>query len=179
MNLKKCLPLVTLCIAAGLTLSSCGGAKSLVVPHAVSTVESIPFGQLNLKRDQFNIINTIQETASVQVKYSGSQIIINDNDGSFRYQFSLDPKNGWQLDKFSGVATLGYFESEYNKSDNKVPDGGEFARRVAISRIITAARDYNADGVIEPITTTTIDGTGSTITYTTTVKAKLIKIKAD
>ena len=178
MKPKKCLSLITLCITAGLTLSSCGGAKSLVVPHAVSTVESIPFGQLNLKRDQFNIINTIQETASVQVKYSGSQITINDTDGTFRYQFSFN-QNCWRLDKFSGVATLGYFENEYNKRDNEVPDGGEFARRVAISRIITAARDYNADGVIEPITTTTTDGTGSTITYTTTVKAKLIKIKAD
>lgn len=180
MKIPKQFILLILCIAMGIGLSSCGGARtSLVVPTAVSTVESIPFGSLNLDRKKYEVLNTIEESATVIVEYSRTKVVIKDYNGQFRYVFQTMKDGSWYLDKFSGVATLGYFETEFKADSRGVPDGAEFARRVAISRIIAAASDYNADGVVEPLTVTSTDGTGSTITYTSTVKAKLIKIKTD
>ncbi len=177
LSLKSCL--MVLASVLMLLATSCkGGTKALVIPHAVSTASAVPLSSLNLTRANYEVINTVSETADVYVTYGKDRISINDPMGSFSYDFKYNKDKGsWSLDKFSGAASLGYFETEYKAAEITVPDGEEFARRVAISRLIGQLQNYNADCILEPITRCITSGTGKTITYTCTVSAKFIKIK--
>lgn len=161
---------------AMLTLASCGGTHSLVVPHAVSTADAIPAAALNLQKGDYEILNTISESASVSAKYSSNSLKITSGDGDFSYNFVFDQKRGWSLKSFSGSATLGYLLSESTDMGN-MPQAEEFARRVAIAKLIEQVKDYGADGILEPIVTTRVSNSGSkTIEYQATAIAKIVKI---
>ncbi len=168
-------------IFSAMIISSCGSSKptTLVIPHAVSTASAVPFSSLNLKRSDYTVINTVSATADVQVTYNANNVRIEDPAGSFSYEFSFNDQSGWSLNKFSGVAALGYFESEYCAPATTLPNGEEFARRVAISKIIAQVHSLNADGILEPITQSMTQGHGKTVVYSTTVSAKLIRLKND
>lgn len=159
-----------------LALTSCGSHKSLIVPHAVSTVNSIPTAALNLQKGDYEILNTVTETASITAKYAGWQLKITSGDGDFSYTFRFDKKTGWNLHSFSDTANFGYLMTDMNQTI-EMPDAEEFARRVAIARLIDSVKDYGADGVLEPIVTTRANNSGrNTVEYTAIVSAKIIKI---
>lgn len=159
-----------------LGLSSCNGVKNLVVPHAVSSIDAIPAAALNLQKGDYDIMASLSETASVTAKYSGKSLEVRSSDGDFYYQFAYDKKTGWSLKKFSGTANFGYLLSDAT-SPEAMPEAEEFARRVAIARLIDAVKDYGADGVLEPIVTTRVSNAGkNTIEYQATVTAKIVKI---
>ena len=159
---------------AGLT--SCGGARNLVVPHAVNSADAIPASALNLKKGDYDILASVSESASVTAQYSGTSLKITSGDGDFSYVFAYDKKAGWSLRKFSGTATFGYLQSDAN-SPQEMPEAEEFARRVAISRLIETVKDYGADGVLEPIITTRVSNAGhNTVEYQATATAKIVKI---
>ncbi|MBD5240265.1 MAG: hypothetical protein HDS64_10970 [Bacteroidales bacterium] len=156
-------------------LNSCGGTRNLIVPHAVSTADAIPAAALNLNKGDYDIMASITETASVTAKYSGSSLTIQSGDGDFSYYFTYD-KNGWSLKKFRGTANFGYLQSETEKF-GEMPEAEEFARRVAIARLIEAVKDYGADGVLEPIVTTRATNAGhNTVEYQASITAKIVKI---
>lgn len=160
-----------------LSLSSCRGSKSLIVPHAISTVDATPVAALNLKPGDYDIFASVTTTASVNVKYGRYELKIQSGDGDFSYKFKFDSKEGWSLDRFSGVANLGYLTTDISTSADELPNAEEFARRVAIGRLIEIVKDYGADGVLEPVVTTkATDVGGSTIEYQATVTAKIVKI---
>ena len=162
--------------AMTLSLSSCKGVRNLVVPHAVSSADAIPMAALNLTKGNYDIMASVTETASVTAKYSGSSLTIQSGDGDFAYFFVFDPKSGWSLRKFSGTATFGYLTSDA-KSPEEMPEAEEFARRVAIARLIETVKDYGADGVLEPIVTTRASNAGkNTVEYQASVTAKVVKI---
>jgi len=77
---------------------------------------------------------------------------------------------------------LGYLSNDY---DNELFDIGPYphwiVRRLAIYRLINAAKISGGDGVIEPIISTNVEQGRSShdIVLKTTVSAKLIKIKPD
>ncbi len=157
-------------------LSSCKGSKSLIVPHSISTASAVKVSDLELKEGQYHILETITESASVTCEFKSKSIKINGDD--FSYKFEFNPKTGWNLDSFSGAASLGYFSNDVTIERNAIPNPEEFARRVAMARIINAVSDYGADGIIEPITTTTASNAGKNkIEFTATVRAKLISLK--
>lgn len=177
---KKSLRSAVFLVLVTLGLQSCIGRKYLVVPHSVSTASSVSVEDLNLKPGDYEIIKTVSESASVLCEYKSKEIKIISEDGEFSYTFGWDSKFGnWSLKSFSGAAALGYFKSDYEGRYSSIPDGEEFARRVAMSRIISVIRDYDADAVIEPICVTRVSSSGrKSVTYSATVTAKLIKIKA-
>lgn len=159
-------------------LSSCGGARNLLIPHAVSTGPVSTIHDLGLKSGQYDILNTVTETASVRCEYKGNTIRIVSGDGEFSYKFSFDEKKGWHLDSFQGAAALGYFATDIENVTSDVPRPEEFSRRVAMAKILKAVTDYNADGIVEPVVTTNATNAGDrTVEYTSTVRAKLVTVK--
>lgn len=156
-------------------LNSCGGTRNLIVPHAVSTADAIPAAALNLTKGDYDIMASVTETASVTAKYTGNSLTIQSSDGDFAYLFAYD-KNGWTLKKFKGTANFGYLQTDVN-GFAEMPEAEEFARRVAIARLIETVKDYGADGVLEPIVTTRASNSGrNTIEYQASVTAKIVKI---
>ncbi|MDE6278719.1 MAG: hypothetical protein K2M05_01965 [Paramuribaculum sp.] len=166
---------VTLMIMFGVT--SCGtGRNYLIIPHSVSSASAVTVDNLNLSKGDYEVLNSITETASVLCEYKGNQIKISGDSGAFAYIFTLS-KFGWVLSNFTGAASLGYFTSDLMNQNTSIPDAEEFARRVAMARIINAAKDYKADGVVEPIVTSRANNVGKNkIEYVSTVSAKLISI---
>jgi len=164
-------------LCAGL-LSSCGGAKNLLIPHSVSTSPVTTIQDLGLKQGQYDILRTVTEAASVRCEYKGNTINIVSGDGEFYYKFKFDDKKGWRLDSFEGAADLGYFAADMEEVASEAPRPEEFSRRVAMAKIIKAVTDYNADGIIEPVTVTNATNAGNrTVEYTSTVRAKLVVVK--
>lgn len=175
MDFKKCLSAFAVVITM-LALNSCGGQKNLVIPRAVSTAEAIPAAALNLQKGEYDILNSVTETASITATYSNNSLKIVSGDGDFSYTFKFDFKSGWRLDKFSGTATFGYLIQD-TKGYANIPDAEEFARRVAISRLIDVIKDYSADGALEPIVTTRASNVKKNVVeYQATVTAKIVKI---
>lgn len=171
---------VALLSAVILILASCGGEKTLVIPHAVSSADAISLKDLNLKRGDYEVLSTVSESATVACTYKSAEIIINGVDDGFMYKFKFDKNNGWKLDSYSGIVTFGYFVSDLTKEMSNVPNPEEFSRRLAAARLINAVKDYDADGIIEPVTTTMVSQNGkNTVEFTTKVSAKLVKIKTN
>lgn len=169
-----------LLLAATSILASCGGNKTIVIPHAVSSSEAISLKDLNLKRGDYNVLSTISESATVSCTYKSEEIIIEGVDDGFMYKFKYDAKGGWRLDSYSGVVTLGYFVSDLTKEMSSIPNPEEFSRRIAAARLINAVKDYDADGIIAPVTTTMVSqADNKTAVFTTKVSAKLVKIKTN
>lgn len=177
-KIYKLVSVVLLTFAALSILSSCGSQKSLIVPRSVSTVEVIPVEALNLQKGGYDILASITETAAVIAEYGGNCLKIKDSNGEFSYTFLFDKNAGWILSKFSGTANFGYLLSDVKNDAQSLPDAEEFARRVAISRLIESVKDFGADGVISPIVTTRASNAGNKVVeYNATVTAKVIKIK--
>lgn len=167
------------CVLLG--LNSCGsGRQYLVIPHSVSTASAVSVDNLNLAKGDYDVLNTITETASILCEYKGKQIRISGDSGAFYYIFEQTKMGSWVLKSFEGAAALGYFTADLVATDSfgQVPDAEEFARRVAMARIIKAAKDYQADGVVEPIVVSRASNAGKNkIEYSATVSAKLIVIR--
>ena len=175
MDFKKILSTCVVVMAL-LTLSSCGGQKNLVIPRAVSTAEAIPAAALNLQKGDYEILKTVTESASITVTYSSNLLKIVSSDGDFSYSFKFNPKMGWSLAKFDGTATFGYLLPD-SHSTVDFPDAEEFARRVAISRLIDQIKDYGADAALEPIVTTRISNVSrNVVEYQANASAKIVKI---
>lgn len=166
-------------VLIALCLQSCGGSRTyLVVPHSVSTISAVPMADLNLKPGDYEVLKTVSETASVVCEYRNDEIKVVSGDGDFTYTFKNDQKKGWSLKSFSGAASFGYFSSDFEGKPTEVPNIEEFSRRVAMSRIITLARDYGADAVFEPVCVTRTSNAGNRkVEYSCTVSAKIIVIK--
>lgn len=175
----KSVVFATVTLLATCVLSSCSfGPSYLVIPHSVSSASAVTVDNLNLAKGDYEVLNTITESASVLCEYKKNQIRISGDSGAFAYIFTLDKKGFWKLSSFQGAASLGYFTSDLTNSMQNIPDGEEFARRVAISRIIRAAKDYHADGIVEPVVISSANNVGNNkIEYISTVSAKLISIK--
>lgn len=157
-------------------LSSCRGTRNLIIPHAVSTADAIPATALNLTNGSYDILASVTETASVNVEYKHNSMTVKSGDGDFAYWFTYDKNTGWSLRKFSGTATFGYLQTETHSSES-MPEAEEFARRVAIARLIETVKDYGADGVLEPIVATRASNAGNkTVEYQASVTAKIVKI---
>lgn len=173
---KSKILLAAIAISAAFIMTSCKGQRNLIIPHSVSTADAIAPAALNLQKGDYDILASVSESASVTAKYSGNALVVKSGDGDFAYYFSYDAKNGWSLRKFSGTATFGYLQTE-TKNSEEMPEAEEFARRVAIARLIETVKDYGADGVLEPIVTTRATNAGhNTVEYQATVTAKIVKI---
>lgn len=177
-NFFKKVGLTTVTVIGVFGLASCGTTRNyLVIPHSVSSASAVTVDDLNLSKGDYDVLKSITESASVICEYNGSSIKISSDD-EFSYTFTLS-SSGWSLSRFQGAASLGYFTSDLENHPSEIPNGEEFARRVAMSRIIRAAKDYQADGVIEPVVISIANDIGrNKVEYISTVSAKLISIKS-
>ena len=177
--------IIALSVFCAFALSSC---KLIVIPKAINTVNAVSLNELNLERKDYSVLKTISAEATVTFKQNNSKkITVQEAGGDFKFVYkyhgSVTGKGYWSLDKFSGVARLGYFDNDYAQYDTYVGDDikPEFmARAIAAYRLINACKMAGGDGLIEPIISTNIDQTGSrTVTYKTTVCAKIFKLHTD
>lgn len=172
-------------VFCAIALSSC---KLSVIPKAINTINAVSMEELNLDRQDYIVLNTISAEASVTYTQNGSRkITVQDVNGEFKFIYKhhgpFNKYGFWSLDAFSGVARLGYLDNDYLRYDTYVADEikPEFmARAMATYRIINACKVAGGDGLIEPIISTSIEQSSRyTITYKTTVSAKIIKLKTD
>lgn len=167
-------------------LTSC---KMAIVPQAINTVNSVSLDEMNLERKDYNVLKTISAEATVTYKQNSSRKVTIQEEGNefkfiYKYHKGLfHPKGEWALDRFSGVARLGYLDNDYSKYESFVSDRirPEFmARSIAIYRAINACKVAGGDGLIEPIISTNVEQSGPrSVTFKTTVSAKIIKLKVD
>ena len=168
-------------------MTSCFAKKSLVIPTAVSSInDPISLRNLNLTKDQYQIINT--ETAEASVEYEESGLGISkkikiteaNNEYTLIFKKNDDIVGGYEI-KYDGIVKLGYL---YHDQDNMrylgnyyTPDPSWFATGLAVYRLINSVQEQGADGIIEPVVTMKVGEKGKRVIYTATISAKLIKIK--
>lgn len=177
--MKKSFILIT--ILGALVLSSC---KLAIVPTAINTVNSVGLSELNLEREDYKILNTITAESSILYTQFGRKITISDTNGDFiltyKRKYSFRTGYYWEYKSFRGVARYGFLANDYGKV-NSYSDISpeEMARNIAIYRLINACKVAGGDGVIEPIVSTNVGQQGHSITFKTTVSAKIIKLNTD
>ncbi|MCQ2329472.1 MAG: hypothetical protein MJZ93_02810 [Paludibacteraceae bacterium] len=163
-------------------MTSCRSALS-VVPQATNTVASVSFNDLNLQRKDYIVLNTISAEATLTAHFSESTVKIEDPNGGFSMAWNKNKKSGeWEPANIKGIVCLGYLSNDYDELLLNIPPYPHWiVRRLAIYRLINAAKVAGGDGIIEPVVSTNIEqGTSRRdIVYRTTVSAKVVKIKPD
>lgn len=165
-------------IAAALAVS-CGTTRQ-IVPMAVNTVKSVGFDEMNLQRADYEIINTLTQTAVIHCRMTSKEMIIRDQEGEFELPFERNKLGQMTLNirKMQGFAKLGFLSNDYALgTDWCTPEN--IARRLAVYRLINQAQEYGADGVIEPVISTNMEQSGKAVIFKTTVTAKAIRLKVD
>ncbi len=179
---------VALFAIVALSMAACKSAS--IIPLAKNTVNSVDFSELNLERGDYQVLNTITADASVTYTQKGKKVTIAATDGDFTLEFEeTEVKTGpgmfapkekkLLLQEHSGVIRLGYLTNDDANGDVTYLNNPEdLVRRLAIYRLINMAKEQGADGVIEPLISTNVEQVGRrAIVFTTTVSAKLVKIK--
>lgn len=77
---KLILSIAIICIVS---LTSCSGVKNLVVPHSVNSASALSIDGLNLQKGEYDILNSISESASVKVEYHADKMTIKSGEGEF------------------------------------------------------------------------------------------------
>ena len=180
---KKLFYFVAVAVTA-LAMSSC---KLQIVPKAINTVNSVGLEEMNLERKDYSILKTLTAEATITYHQTGSKITIKEANGECSMVFKRVPfSKTYVYKKFEGIARYGYLNNDYDKgalAGWSVPDEIRpeyIARNLAIYRLINACKMAGGDGVIEPIISTNVERTGlRTVTFKSTVSAKVIKLKTD
>lgn len=163
-----------------ISITSCVSNRSLVIPRAVNTVNSVDLKELNLERQNYKILNTA--TATAMITYSqrnaGTTHSIVGENNEFMLMYNYNKKKGWSC-KYAGVVKLGFLSNDYNVGELGILQPEEVARRLAVYRIINQVHMEGGDGIIEPIISTNVAQQGRDIIYKTTVSAKIIKLNTD
>ena len=140
-----------------------------------------------MERKDYTILKTITTEAVVTYHQSNYKIKVTEANGECEIVFARVPfSNAYAYKSFKGVARYGFLTNDYYEEVQGVPqkhfqDTPEYvARNLAIYRLINACKVAGGDGVIEPIISTNVEQTGyRTVTFKTTVSAKIIKLNTD
>lgn len=174
--------LLGLSVVALALMISCSSVK--VVPQAKSTVNAVNFGELRLTNADYTVLNTISAEATITASYNADNSIqVNDVDRTFSYKLKPVGKKGsgiYMLDNTNGVIRTGFLSNNPGIIDLTSPE--DVARGVAVYRIISMSQEMGADGLIEPVISTNIEGaeggmSSLKVVYKTTVTAKPLKLK--
>ena len=178
----KKLSFIAIAAICAVVMSSCRSVLS-VIPQATNTVATVSFGDLNLDRKDYIVLNTISADATVTAHFTEGAIKVDDPTGEFSLTWEKDKKTGaWDPKRIKGIVRLGYLSNDYTEQLMDIPPYPHWiVRRIAIYRLINAAKMAGADGIIEPTISTNIEQGRSNkdIVLKTTVSGKLIKIKPD
>ena len=176
-------------IVTALIMTSCFAKKSLVVPTAVSSISNpIALKNLNLTKDQYQIINTAVAEGVVVYEESGlgisKKIKISEKNNEYTLIFKPNESivGGYEI-KYDGIVKTGYLYHDQNNmrdiGEYFKPDPSWFASGLAIYRLINTVQEQGADGIIEPVITMKVGEEGKKVIYTATISAKLVKIKSN
>ncbi len=161
-------------------ISSCGSTQRTVIPQAVNTVSTVTFRDLNLKTGDYYLLNKVNADATINVEYkSDDHIQIQCVEDDFTLIYKKDKTGAWTIDKFSGVARMGYLTNDDRNMSTSLYNPEDIVRRLAIYRLINSVQQQGADGLIEPTISTNVVQTGKkTVTFTTHAEGKLIRLKS-
>lgn len=160
-----------------MTLSSCFGKKALVPPRAVNTVNTIGLSELNLERNDYEVLDRITADAFVVYEETNGMVKITDDTGECEVVYDKTEK-GLIMKKIKGFFKMGYLHNDYVNENNNNPE--DFARKLAIYRLINTVNEMGADGIIEPVISTNVSPEGKrTAIFKTTVSGKVIKLKTN
>lgn len=185
-----------LCVSMTSCLSSL--PTTTITPVATNTMNSVSFSELNLSREDYKILNTIEVSSVVTVNYQDSPnnstitIIKITDDGGYSVELTKNKfSNIIMSTKTSGVLRAGFLTNDYGNIDYNNPEA--IARATAFSRLVGMAKEVGGDALIEPIVATNLEekildnqkdkkdkkDKGTTFVYHTTASAKVVVIKAD
>ncbi len=156
---------------------------SMLMPTAINEINAVGLSELNLKHGaDYTVVNTI--TAEAVIIYStqrkGEQITIKEGEhDEFKMVYRYDSENGkWYFHDYEGIARFGFFSNEaWDVENDRNP--ALVAIRLVTYRLVNKAKVSGADGVIEPVYSTSVEDRGKEIVFKTTASAKLIKLKTD
>lgn len=163
-------------------MTSCRSVR--VVPQAKSMVNAVTLGDLRLTNADYLVLNTISADATISVTYhSDNSIEVRDVENTFSYKLKPIGKKGdggYMLENTDGVIRVGFLSNTSGSVDLTVLE--DVASGVSLYRIIGMTQQMGADGLIEPVFSTNIEGTSGSmgrmnVIYKTTVSAKPVKLK--
>lgn len=184
-----------LAITVGVMFTSCGSNSGITVPPpvATNTISSVSFSDLNLEREDYKILNTIESEAIVTVGMNdkGQWVISDDAGFSMTKITELDKKTGQTYTRYETVGAIraGFLSQDYSTID--YTNAESIARALAIDRLINLSKELGGDAVIDPIISTNVETTVEkvrvgftttdvpTTTYKTIASAKVVVIKSD
>ncbi len=175
-TIMKIQPKLFVITLVALLASSCASMRSKFIPYAINTVNSVNLSELNLEREDYEILNTVTATAIIQRtgnRKSYQEYTLSEQTGELTYYRTI--KKGMIDESVEGVVYAGFLSNDFANLSVDVSNPASLARAIAIYRIINQVQANGADGVIEPIVSTSY----SNGLYKTTVSAKLIKLKID
>jgi len=183
---RKTLVLVILAVAIYMT--SCLGPQMV----GRNTINTVLWGELALKRADYEVLNRVTATATVTYDASMKRKpkIIGENN-----EFLVVVKPWGPVIDF-GIVKFGYLTGDIGRTTSVqkgfmgrksaglvsyIPSDPEVvARQLAVYRIITEAKAIGADALIEPIISSDVASVGRrSNVIKTTVSAKAVVIKTD
>ena len=160
--------------------ASCSSDKEMVIPRAISTIGTATLEDLNLQRNDYEVINTVtaEATISYETNKAGTHITITGVDDDFQLVYTKDKKEGWTC-KFSGILKAGYMQNAFSGARVELEDPAEIVHRLALYRLISQVKTVGGDGMIAPTTLTNVEQKDNTVYFRTTASAKAVKLKAN
>lgn len=186
---KVCLFLTAAALCVSMTSCLSSLPTTSITPVATNTINTVSFSELNLSREDYKILNTIEVSSVVTVNYqdnSNSTIIKITDDGGYSVELEKNKySNIIMSSKSSGVLRAGFLTNDYSDVDYNNPEA--IARATAFSRLVGMAKEVGGDALIEPIVATNLEEKSTknpkdksrTFVYHTTASAKVVVIKAD
>lgn len=175
MKKKSFTKFLMIALIASLFLTSCSMFKPRVIPRAVNTVNTVMLEELNLTKNDYQILKTVTAEAIIKCEFGATNVTINEENDEFKLTYKV--QNGvWQYDKHKGIMRLGYLSRDYSSYDGILyPE--DIARRTAIYRLINSVQELGADGIIEPTISTNIEQINNhDVIYKTIVTGKIVKL---
>jgi hypothetical protein len=178
--------LVLVILAIAIYITSCIGPQMV----GRNTINTVLWGELALKRTDYEVLNRVTATATVTYDASlrRKPKIIGENN-----EFLVVVKPWGPVIDF-GIVKFGYLTGDIGKTTavqrgfgkkagliSYIPSDPEVvARQLAVYRIITEAKAIGADALIEPIISSDVASVGRrSNVIKTTVSAKAVVIKTD
>lgn len=82
------------------------------------------------------------------------------------------------MTKFKGFFKVGYLHNDHANASISNPE--DFARKLAIYRLINISNEMGADGIVEPVVSTNVvQEDKNTVIFKTTVSGKAIRLKTN
>lgn len=161
-------------------LASCSTQKEMVIPRVVSTIGTATFEDLNLQRNDYEIINTVttEATVSFETNKSGTKIIISGVDDDFQLEYTKDKKEGWMC-KYTGILKYGYIQNNFPETKVNFVSPEEIVYRLAVYRLVSQMKSAGGDGLVAPSVVTRIEQQGNMVYFHATAEAKAVKLKAN